>query len=142
MKFYRKQKTQKHMCLTRGLISQLANLRILCCSLSCGRFPGVRILYADVSEHSVPSLCRRFGTICQFHFHADVSEHCQFHIHADVSEQSVSSMFMLTFRNLVPSSSRRFGTLAGQSSCQHFGTLSVPSTKMELSVPKRLHIKF
>ena len=110
MKFYRKHNTQNYVRLTRGLISQLANLRILlCCSLSFGRFPGVRILYTDVSEHcqfhlhafvskhSVPSSCLRFGTPCPIFM--PTFRNTLFHLHAFVLKHSV------------PSSCRRFETL-------------------------------
>jgi hypothetical protein len=85
--------------------------------------PGVWILYADVSGHSVPFsrrlnvIYRRFGTLCLFHLpgdwmlYTDVSEHCLFHLtgiwilYADVSGHSVPFYRRL---NVIY---RRFGTL-------------------------------
>jgi len=44
------------VCVNVGLMPDNGNGHLTCCMLSFVWFPGVRILYADVSEHSVCSV--------------------------------------------------------------------------------------
>ena len=93
---------------------------LYCWSLSSVQFPGVWILYADVSEHSVFHLHRRVGMKILHTYPPLKMEHCS-ERSAYVSEHSVFHLH------------RRVGM-----KILH----TYPRMKMEQSVPKRRHIKF